>query len=82
MSQSNTRFNALDTDRDGLSLTMAVGFGWNGIKENGRPLATMVQLKKNIVEMGAEENSLAHALIIGTAESEGRMIRPVVHQLF
>ena len=69
---------------------MQVGFGWDGIKRKGRPLATMVQLKKSIVEVRAEENCLAHALIIAIARlnndpnykslRKGK-IRPVVRQL-
>ena len=45
------------------SVTMPVGFGSDGIKQKGRRLATMVQQKRSTVEVGAEENCLAHALI-------------------
>ena len=61
------------------------------VKSKCRPLATMVQLKRNIVEAVPEENSLAHALIIALAKlnndlnyiayRKGRKIRPMVHQL-
>jgi len=64
VSQSNSRFNALDTLLVTVhSVTKPVGFGRDGIKRKGRPLATMVQLKRSIVEVGAAENFLAKALI-------------------
>ena len=37
------------------------------MNQKGRPLATMVQLKRSIVEVGAEKNCLAQALIIAIA---------------
>jgi hypothetical protein len=68
---------------------MPVGF--RRIKQKGRPLASIVNLKSSIVEVGAEENCLAHALIIAItrlnydpnykALRQGRKIRPVVDQL-
>jgi hypothetical protein len=45
---------------------MPVGFG--GIKQKGRPIASMVHLKRSTVEVGAEENCFAHALIIAIAK--------------
>ena len=65
MSQSNSRFNALDR----LVLTvhsvkMRVGFGRVALKTMGRPLSVMAHLKKNIVEVKAEENNSAQVLII------------------
>ena len=92
MTQSNSRFNASDTLIVTVhSVTMSVGFGRDGIKQKGRPLATMVQLKRSIVEVGAEENCLEHALIIAiarlnndpnyTSYRKGCKIRPVVHRL-
>jgi hypothetical protein len=45
----------------------ALGFGEVGIKRKGRPFVTMVQLNRGIVEVGGEENCLAHALIIAMA---------------
>ena len=61
------------------------------MNQKGRPLATMVQLKRSIVEVGAEKNCLAQALIIAiarlnndpnyTSYRKGRKIRPVVRQL-
>ena len=92
VSQSNSRFNALDTLLVTVhSVTKPVGFGRDGIKRKGRPLATMVQLKSSIVELRAEENCLVHALIIAiarlnnnlnyTSYRKGNKIRPVVRQL-
>ena len=73
------------------SVTMPVGFGRVAMKRKGRPLATMVQLKRSIVEVGAEDNCLAHALIRAiarlnndsnyTSYRKGNRIRPVVRQL-
>ena len=92
VSQSNARFNASDplivTDH---SLTLPVVYGGDRIKRKGRPLATMVQLKRSIVEVQDEENCLVQALIIAIARlnnepnykaySQGRNIRPTVGQL-
>jgi len=55
VSQSNSRFNALDT----LVVTMhsvntLVGFRY-GIKTNGRPLCVKPHQKKSIVEVKEEE---------------------------
>jgi len=51
VSQSNARFNALDTLAvTVLSVKMPVGFGY-GIKNKGRPLSVMAHLKKSIVEV-------------------------------
>jgi len=66
VAQSNARFNVLDK----LVLTvqsvkMPIGHG--RIATNGRPLETMAHLKRNIVEVKAEENCLAHAKIISIA---------------
>jgi len=57
----------------------------------GRPLSVMAHLKKSIVEVKTEENSLAYALKIAIARVEndanykayrqGWNIRPVVHAL-
>ena len=68
VSQSNARFNATDTLIVTVhSVTMPAGFGGDGIKRKGRPLATMAHLKRSIVEVRGEENYLAHALIIAIA---------------
>ena len=89
---SNSRFNALETIFLIVhSFTMPVGFGGVGIKRKGRPLVSMVQLKISIVELGAEENSLAHALLRMIvrlnnpnykAYRQDRNKRPAVRQLF
>ena len=72
------------------SVTMPAGFG-RGIKTKGRPLSVMAHLKRSIVEVKAEENCLAHSIIIAIARlekdanykaySQGRKIRPVVQSL-
>ena len=91
VSQSNCIFNALDTLVVSVhSVTMPVGFGY-GIKTKGRPLAIIANLKKIIVEVKAEENCLAHALIIVISKvdnhanyksyRQGRKIRSVVQNL-
>jgi hypothetical protein len=65
--------NTRDSDRVGLtirtivdvhSVRMPVGFGGDGLKTKGRQLSVMAHLKKSIIEVKAEENCLAHALII------------------
>jgi len=67
---------------------MPLGLG--GIKTLGRPLSVMAYLK-NIVQVKAESNCLAHALIIAVAKvdnyanykayRQGRKIRSVVQNL-
>jgi len=73
------------------SVKMPIGHGGGGITANGRPLENMVDLKKSIVEVKAEQNCLAHALIISIAKltndsnyvayHRGYKIRPVVDHL-
>jgi len=90
--QSNARFNALDK----LIMTvhavkMPVGNG-KGNTAKGRSLETMVRLKQSIVQVKAESNCLAHALVIAKAKVDGddknyqsyrrgNKIRPVVDRL-
>jgi hypothetical protein len=63
VSQSSSRFNALDTLSIEIhAVRMPVGFG--GVKTKGRPLEVMAHLKKSIIEVKTETNCLAHALII------------------
>ena len=92
VSQSNSRFNTLDIPVVTVpSVKMPVGFAY-GFKTNGRPLSVMANLKSHMVQVTAEENCLAHALIIAIAKLEndtnytayrkGRKIRPVVQTLF
>ena len=93
VSQSNSSFNALDTLVVTLhSVMMPIGFGKHAITSRGRPLYVMTHLKKSTVEVKAEENCLAHALVIAIAKVDkeanfkayiqGRKIRPVVQNLF
>ena len=88
-SQSNSRFNALDTLVVTVhSVKMPIGFGKRGIKSIGRPLSVMAHLKQSIMEVKSEENCLAHALIIAIsrldkdpnykAYRQGRKVRPLV----
>ena len=73
--QSNSRFDALDTHVITVhSVRMPVGFGKCAIKSRGRPLSVMVHLKTSIVEVKAEENCLAHALVISIAKVEKMLI--------
>ena len=72
------------------SVKILVGFG-RAIKNKGRPLLVMAQLKRSVVEIKAEHNCMAHALIIAIAKVEkdpnykayrqGRTKRPVVPNL-
>ena len=67
--QSNSRCNALDSLVVGVhSVKMPVGFCKHSFKSKGRPLSVMALFKRNIVEVKAEENSLAHTLIIAIAK--------------
>jgi len=92
VSQSNSRFNALDTLVVTMhSVKMPVGFSRRAMKSKEKPLSVMAHLKQSIVEVQAEENYLAHALIIAIARLEkdpnhnsyrrGCRIRPVVQNL-
>jgi hypothetical protein len=68
---------------------MPVGFG--RVKTKGRQLSVMAHLKRSIIEVKAEENCLAHALIIAVerltndpnykAYMQGRKFRPMVDRL-
>jgi len=92
VSQSNSNFNALDKLVVTLhSVKMPVGFGRVALKPKGRPISAMAHLKRSIVEVKAEENCLAHALITAIARlnkdpkyksfRKGYKIRPVVQNL-
>jgi len=89
--QSNARFNSLDK----LIMTvhyvkMPIGNG-GGISTKGRPLENMVHLKTSIVKVKAENNCLAHALVIAIARLtndpdykayiQGRKIHSIVDRL-
>ena len=59
VTQSNSRFNALDTMTVVLhSVKMPVGFGFHsaGMKTKGRPLSVMAHLKKSIIQVKTETN--------------------------
>jgi len=82
-------FNVLDTMFVTVhSLRMPVGFGIHAITSRGRQLSVMAHLKRSTVEVKAEENCLAHALVIAFGKVEkdskykayrqGRKIRHVV----
>ena len=70
---------------------MPVGFGGDGIKTKVRPLSVMVHQKISIVEVKAENNCLAQALLIALSKltndpnyksyRQVSMIRPVVRHL-
>jgi len=71
VSQSNSRFNALDTLVVTVhSVKMPGGFGKRARKTMGRSFSAMARLKKSIVEVKTEENCLAHALVIAIAKVE------------
>ena len=68
VTQSNSRFNALDTlVLQVHSVKMPVGFG-RAIKTKGRPLGVVAHLKRSIVKVRSETNCLAHAFIIAIAK--------------
>ena len=53
--QCNSRFNASNTLPVVVhSVKMPVGFGGDGINWKGRTFASLVQLKRSIIEVGAE----------------------------
>jgi len=92
VAQSNARFNALDTLVMTVhSVKMPIGHGGNGIATKGRPLEIMIRLKRSIVQVKAESNCLAHALVIAKAKVDGDpnyesyrhgyKLRPVVDRL-
>jgi hypothetical protein len=68
VTQSNSRFNVLDTlTIEVRAVRMPAGFG-RGIKTKGRPLGVIAHLKRSIIEVKAETNCLAHALVIAIAK--------------
>jgi len=91
-SQSNSRSNALDTSFVIVhSVKMTVSFGKIVLKGRCNPVSVMAHLKRSVVELKAEENCLAHALVIAIAKVEkdpyykayiqGRKVRQVVQTL-
>jgi hypothetical protein len=93
VSQSNSRFNALDRLVVTVhSVRMPVGFGRrDALKTVGRPNSVMAHLKRSIIEVKAADNCLAHALLIAIARvnndskynsyRKGDKIRPAVENL-
>ena len=92
VSQSNSRFNALDRLVVTVhSVRMPLGFGRTTLKTKGRPISVMAHLKKSIIEVKAEENCLTHALLIAIERinkdpkyesyRKGYKIRPAVQNL-
>jgi len=63
VAQSNARFNAMDKFVI-HSVRMPVGFDRTALRTRGRQLANMGHLKPSIIEVEAEINCLALALII------------------
>jgi hypothetical protein len=92
VSQSNSRFNALDKLVIEVHyVKMPAGFG-HSLKTKGRPMDDTAKDKRSIVRVTAEENCLAHAIIIAVAKltndpyyksyrSGRKMILPVVQNL-
>jgi hypothetical protein len=65
--QSNAKFNALDTPTIVVHrVGKPVAFG-RFVKTKGRPISVMAVIKTSIIEVKAETNCLAHALIIAIA---------------
>jgi hypothetical protein len=90
VAQSNARFNALDKLIVVVhSFKMPIGHG--RVKSKGRQLLVMAHFKTSIIEVKAEQNCLAHALIIALDRLNndpnnksfrlGRKIRPEVDNL-
>ena len=68
--ESNARFNALDSLIVAVHrVAMPTGYG-RAVKTKGRQLSVMAHLKSSIIEVKAEQNCLAHALIIVIARLE------------
>ena len=93
VSQSNSRFNALDRLVMTVhSVKMPTRFGRVALKVKGRPISVMANLKKSIIKVKTEDNCLAHALIIAISRinkdpkyewyRKGYKIRPAVQNLF
>ena len=91
VSQSNSRFNALETLEVTVhSVKMPVGFGCP-IKSMRIPLSITARLERSVVKVKAKENFLAHALIIAItrldndanykSRRQGRKVRPGVQTL-
>jgi hypothetical protein len=90
VAQSKARFGAMDRLNIVVhSVKMPIGFG--RIKTKARQLSVMAHLKRSTIEVKAEQNCFAHALVIAIARvnedpdykayRKGRKIRPVVDRL-
>jgi hypothetical protein len=67
VAQSNARFYAITVHL----VKMIIGHGSNRIATKGTPLRIMVRFKRSIVQVKAESNCLAHALVIAKAKVDG-----------
>ena len=68
VAQSNARFNAMDRLIVVIhSVRMPVGFGKRAVKSMDRPLSVMAHVEPSIINVKAETNCLAYALIIAIA---------------
>jgi hypothetical protein len=92
VAQSNTGFKAMGRLAVVVhSVRMPVGFGRTALRTKVRQLANMAHLKRNIIEVNAENGCLAHTLIIAISRTnkypnyesyrKGYKIRPVVESL-
>jgi hypothetical protein len=92
VAQSNARFDVSDTLVVKVhSVKLPVGYGKRATTSKGRPLSVLAHLKRSIVDVKAEGNCLAHALIIAITKLEnsadynsyrkGCRIRPAVQTL-
>jgi hypothetical protein len=71
VAHSNARFDVSDTLVVTVhSVKLPVGYGKHAMKSKGRPLSVLAHLKRSIVEVKAEGNCLALALIIAIAKVE------------
>jgi hypothetical protein len=92
VTQSNSRYNALDRLVVTVhSVKITVSFGRRALNTMGRPISVVAHLKRSIIEVKAEDNCLAHVLLIAIARinndsnynayRKGRKIRPAVENL-
>ena len=61
VAQSNATFNAIVVVH---TIKMPVGFGRSAQRSKGRTVANLAHLKRSVIEVKAENNCLAHALIV------------------
>ena len=68
IAESNARYNAMERLIVVIhSVRMPVGFGKTAVKSMGRPLSVMAHVKRSIINVNAETDCLAHALIMAIA---------------